>query len=448
MSLKRLKQLKFVSPSALLEESRHVQLLFITIGFIVVMLFLLIVWACFTPINETTIAFGQVEPSSRISMVEHFEGGTVVKVLVDNGQEVKKGEPLVMLDAAGVKSQYDELVSHRTSIEFDLLRLRAFIDSNSPDKTIWLAAITKHPQISVTKLDELYAKEVELLHQQNQNRQDQKEVLQSQVDKFTAELEKNQSNKKFLEKNLDLYKKELIMLQKVVAKGYVSQREFLITQRRVTDAESELDALNGKINYAASELNESKQRLQQLDAKLAEETSEKMDTLLTELPEVNFKINAMKHRLDSLVIKAPVTGQVSNLVAKSGSTIKPGEQVLEIVPDNEKLIIAAQINTKDIGYLNIGDPAKIKVLTYDFARFGSIGGVLEKISASTFTAQNGTSFYKIVIVPDKNYVGDNKAMTLKTGMAVQTEIITGRKTVMQYLLRPLYYTAYSSLQEK
>jgi len=170
-----------------------------------------------------------------------------------------------------------------------------------------------------------------------------------------------------------------------------------------------------------------------------------MGAVTAELAQVREAVAKRDDRANRLEIRAPVRGIVKELQAHTiGGVIAPGALVLEVVPMDKELIVEARVATTDVGHIEIGQPVTVKVLTYNYARYGGIPGRLRSASASTFVAEDETPYYKAVVELDRNYVGGNPDRNLVLpGMTMQANIKTGRKTLLQYLLKP----AYSSINE-
>ena len=171
-------------------------------------------------------------------------------------------------------------------------------------------------------------------------------------------------------------------------------------------------------------------------------------TKINETAKVFGQITPLQQEVIRHTIKSPVDGIVNTLELKPGNVIDPGEKLLEIVPVSQGVVINARLSTTDVGHVKIGDPAKIKVLTYDYSRYGVLNGSVIDIAANSKVTKQGTPFYEVTIKPEKSYVDNNKELSLKPGMTVEADIITGEKTVLAYLLNPIHRSLSKALTER
>lgn len=169
----------------------------------------------------------------------------------------------------------------------------------------------------------------------------------------------------------------------------------------------------------------------------------------SDLAEQNEVVRRMQERVRRLVIHAPVTGFIKGMKVNTiGAVVKPGEPLMEIVPTNNKLVVEAHLSPSDVGNVAPGQPVKVKVSAFDYGRFGAVEGILEFVTATTFAEDNGTKYYRARIVLNQDHVGTHTEMKIVPGMTVQAGIITGKKTVMAYLLKPVQRALKDALSER
>lgn len=368
------------------KQSTHL-ILWITAAFIIIG----VIWANFTVVDEVTRGEGKVIPSSQIQVIQNLEGGIIEKIYVKEGEIVNKGQKLVKLDPTRFQASYDEDRLKSTALKIKIDRLIA----ESQDKKEFV------PEPELAKM--------------------MPDVAQNEMALFNsrrAQLEQLQSN-------LELAMKELNMTAPLVSKGAVSQIELIRLNRDINQIKGQIDDFKSKtlseLNDANSQYNTSKQSaLANLD------------------------------RLNRTEILSPVKGIVKQIkITTVGGVSQPGADIMEIVPLEDTLLIEAKVAPKDIGFIHIGQDAVIKVAAYDYSIYGGLKGQVESISADTLTDEKGASYFLIRVRTQKNYLGPkNHALFIIPGMTATMEILTGKKSVLHYLLKPLMKARENALTER
>ncbi len=423
-----------LSQSIALEESHVPGILQTSIGLITGFMGIFLFWASLSPVEEVATASGQIIPSGYIQNIQHLDGGIIQDIMVEDGQLVEKGQPLLKLDATNAEADLGQMKSRQTTLRLQAERLRSFATGN----------------LSNSKNHTLTAEELEILRSMEESRATQQDVLRDQLAQREKELEGIKSTRAMLEKNVVLMKREYDINRRMTARGSGSQIQEMTSER-------ELNALRGQLSETMSQekraydgINEARNRLQSLDAGLKEEAMKTLGQVEGELAETTKSIAKLENTSQRTTITSPVRGLVKGLnVHTIGSVVEPGRVLMEIVPVEEELMVEALISPADIGNLEKGQEVKVKVSAYDFARYGNISGEIDKISASTFQSEDGQSFYKAKVKLSRNYVGTNIGKNqILPGMTVQADIVTGKKTVLEYLLKPIHQATQNAFQEK
>lgn len=450
--LKSTDQLRQVSEASLIEEGGQSRIIKWSILFIAAMLVLFIIWAVLTKVDEVAVSFGDIQPVADIQVVQHLEGGIVSQVLVKNGEEVHKGEILMQFDPNAIKSELQKVQGKFVSLTLDSERLRAFIHQIPADRVDWAKKVIDSPYNTISnraQIADLIRADRALLEQQNKERENQRAILKTKVAQKQAALQQLLGDKEETEKQLALYVKEELMFTNLVTKGYVSERDYIVVKRKANDVRAEVKHLATQIQEADSTLQEARDRLNHVDSTLDEEALKELNQIESQLLETRHNIERLTSVSKRLTLKAPVTGLVKGLKALPGTVVAPGEKLMEIVPTEGAVMVDSKINTRDIGHIRVGDPVEVKVTTFDFARYGGVRGKLEEISASTFTSEQGLPYYRARISLEQNYVGKNPQRNrLKPGMTVQADIVTGKKSIMSYLLKPITRALDTSFRER
>jgi len=429
---------RLLSTATLLEEKGPPRAL---CHFLLLICFLVggfVIFSLVTDITEAAVVHGEVVPGESVKIVQHLEGGIIAEVLVEEGQLVSKGQPLARLDEASAQAELDQMLALETSLVLRAQRLRAFV-------------MGKEPNFSASdKYADLVEDQYSLLETQLRAHNSQRKVIESRIQQRAAHVAALEEQKTPLQDRVGISQQLLDMRKTLLDKGLVSRVTYLESERAYSQARGDLTGLQGKIAEARGALGEARNSLLELDAKLRNEASEEMGRVTAELAQVREKLARLEDRVARLEIAAPVRGIVKGLQVKTiGGVVRPGETLMDLVPLGEALVAEVKIKPSDIGHVAIGQPAKVKVSTYDSARFGGIEGTLKQISASTFQEDKGEAFYKGVIELSKDYVGnDPKAYPIFPGMVVDADIVTGNRSLFRYFLKPVFRGLDSAFHER
>lgn len=419
-----------LTQSIALEESPVPGLLRSCVGVSFLLVSLFLAWSAVAEVEEVASAAGQIVPSGYIQDIQHLEGGIIREILVQEGDLVEKGQPLVKLDDTGANADLGQIRAKQKTLELQVQRLRRFADGAGTDS--------------------LTGDEKAILDSMNAARSTQKDVLTAQLEQKRRELDAISSNKAALQKNVALARKEYDINFQMEAKGSSSKLATLNAERQLNQLVGQLNEATTQEVQAQSAITEAQSRLQSLDASLRQDALKSLAEAQGELDELNKGLGKLENAASRTTVTSPVRGLVKGLsVHTLGAVIEPGKVLMEIVPVGEELIVEALVSPGDIGNIEKGEAVKVKVSAYDASRYGSVPGKLLSVSASTFQTQEGQSFYKARIQLAHDYVGeDANRNLLLPGMAVQANIITGQKTVLEYLLRPLKAATEDAFHEK
>lgn len=371
-------------------------ILFTVTGLIAAFLY----WASRAEIDEVTKGEGRVIPSSSIQTVQNLEGGIVAEIFVREGGRVAKGDVLVRIDDTLSSSSYRENLAKYQALQAQLVRLQA--EAQREDSV-------EFPPELHEKRPDLVARESSLFSKRKKEREEQREVL---------------------ERSLDLASEELTMTIPLVQKGILSKVEQLRLEREVVDIEGKLKELSGGFERDAME---------QFNLAKADFES---------LAEV---VQGREDRVNRTLVRAPAAGTVNKIYINTiGGVIQPGEPIADIVPDDETLLVETKIRPSDIAFLRPGQKAVLKFSAYDFSIYGGLEGEVVNISADTIQDEIDQQHYYMVKVRNNEgrLMKDGEELPIITGMVVEVDILTGQRTVLQYLFKPLHRMRYNSLTER
>jgi len=446
------KQLQQVSTAALLEESNHLRLILKGVILIAVLVVLFLIWASFTTIKETAVTYGELVPEGQVQLVQHLEGGIVTKVLVNNGERVRKGQLLMTFDPTATRAELAQLRSRDISLTLNAERLRAYLDSQNPNLAEWSAKVVGSEYNNVkgrAEIEKLLGDEIRHLQQQVKSRNDQQSILKDSIAQRQEKLKQIVHQQAVWDEHIKLLSEEFGMYRKLKKGKLISHKDYLIILREMNKAKGERVRLVSEIQQTKQSISEARNKLNGLTSELQEKALKELGSINDNLLEVRHQIEKLQDKLKRMNIKAPVPGIVKGVRAFASNVVKPGGLLLEIVPFGQQLVVETRITPRDIGHIKVGDQVNVKVLTYDFARYGSIEGTLIKISASTFTDDKGNPYYKATTSLNHQFVGaDVNPHKLRPGMTVEANIVTGEKTLLQYLLKPIHVSAKSAFSER
>lgn len=433
------RQTRYLAQSVVLEEAGSSSLIRMGMLTVCAVIVSFIAWSYVTEVDEVSISFGEVIPSSRIQTIQHLEGGILSEILVSEGQIVEAGDVLLRMDPAAAYSERAQMQARRASLLLKAERLRAFGLGRDPDFSI----VGEEYASMVKDQETIYSV-------QTGSRDSRREVMLNQIQQTSSQLDIHDEQENTFRKHLSIVQDELKMREGLYRKGLGSKVLYL-------DAKSEENKARGDVNEVIQERlkaieahQEAKNRLSQDAAKTKEEALLEMGTVTAELAQVREAISKLEDRVKRLDIFAPVRGIIKGLEASTvGGVLAPGATITEIVPLDKELIVEAKITTRDVGHLRVGQPVTVKVTSFDFARYGGITGELTSISATTFMNEKEEPYYKGLITLDRSYVGyDPESNRIMPGMTVQADVTTGKKTLLQYLLKPVYSSVNEAFRER
>ena len=422
------KLVKFLAQPLVLEESGPPRLLSQLLVAVSVLVAGSILFAAFTDITESAVVQGQLVPSGSINTVQHLEGGIVAEILVEDGQIVEPGQTLVRMDGAAAVSDLDQARAREAALALRAERLRAFVMDREPDFSIG----SDYP--------DLVQDQEAILDLQLESKESQQKVLRSRIAQRQAELKTMREQEKALKQQVSIISEQAEMRRTLLKKGLVSRVIYLETERALSEAQGELAGVLGRMVETKAAIGEAQNSLLELNSKLRNEALSEMGEVTAELAQVRESADQLRDRAARLVVVSPARGIVKGMATRTvGAVIGPGETLMEVVPLDDVLVAEVRIAPKDIGHLRVGQSAKVKVTTFDLSRLGSIDGQLRHLSATTFEDERQEPYYKGTIELSQNYVGAIPGQNrLSPGMVVDADIVTGEKSLLDYLLRPLY----------
>ena len=424
---------------ALIEDAPRVVRLTIW-GIIAFFLFMLL-WANFAVIDEVTRGDGKAIPSSKLQKIQNLEGGIVSELFVREGQIVEAGAPLIRLDDTRFVSNAGETEADRLSMLLRVERLSAEVD----DRPLAFAAdVMKAVPVQAASEESLYISRRQQLH-------DEIGGLQEQLIQRQQELREFASKQAQYRQQLGLQRQEINMSEPLVAQGAVSPVEVLRLKRAEVETRGQLDATTLAIPRAESAIKEVQRKIDETRGKFRSEALTQLNEARTELNKAQATGKALEDRVSRTLVTSPVRGIVKQLLVNTiGGVIQPGSDMVEIVPLDDTLLVEAKIRPQDIAFLHPGQEAVVKFTAYDYTIYGGLKAKLEKIGADTITDEDKkTTYYMITLRTERSHLGtDEKPLLIIPGMVASVDIITGKKTILSYLLKPIIKARAEALHER
>ena len=387
-------------------------------------IFAFIVWASFAEIDEITRGDGDVIPYGQNQIIQNLEGGIIESILVEEGEYVKAGK--VILKINNLKSLSTSNTNKMKFEELEAKRVRLYAEANRlPFKTN-----LKSEQIELAKK----------LYESNKLEFEAKDSsIVKQIEQRKQEYKEAQARIRSLRKSLEYVTEEIAMTAPMVREGVKSKVDFLKLKREANGIENDIEAAElslPRLKYAIEEYRNKRTEAAQL---FINNAKKELNEVTAEILRLKAQQVAFSDQVDRTMVKSPVDGIVQKLFVNTvGGVIKPGADLVEIVPTDERLYLEIKIKPSDIAFIRPGAKAKVKISAYDYAIHGGLTGTVVGISPDTITDKKDNTFYLIHVKTDKNYLGTSEhPLKITPGMMASVDIITGKKTVMQYILKPI-----------
>lgn len=415
---------------------RAATLLLLLVAYLVA---LAIYWAHNTVIDEVTRGAGTVIPSGQVQVVQNLEGGIVAEILAQEGEIVAKGQVLVRIDNTTFRSSLQETEERRLARLFQIARLSAEVEGRAPQ---WPAEAADRPGLKASEQALYDSRQAELAAAIA--------VLQNQAVQKRQELAELRSNLGRDQEAYNLAAEELQVTEPLAERGVISRVELLRLKRQVNDLHGKLEATRLAIPRAESAIEEAERRVEERRAMFTSEAQAALTQARTELATLQATTVAAADRVSRTAVRAPVRGTVKRLLVNTvGGVVRPGADLVEIVPLEDKLLIEARVRPSDIAFLHPDQKANVRISAYDFAVYGGLKAKVEQISADAIAGERGESYFLIRLRTERNYLGTaDKPLPIIPGMTATVDILTGRKSILDYLLNPIMRARETALRER
>ncbi len=408
---------------------------------IVLMVAVLIYWADNAPLDEISRGEGKVIPSHQVQIVQNLEGGIVAEILISEGDKVEKDQVLLKIDDTNFESSFME--SRLRYLELIAKAARLTAEAQNFDEF-------QIPPIVIEESPELARNEKALFKTHFRRLQSNQKILQNQVEQNEQEVKEAESKQRQIKRSYSLALKELRIIKPLYKAGAVSQVDVIKRERQVNELLGELNAVKLSIPRLKSNIKESENKIEELIIRSQSEAREELNDVSAEIPRILESIDTLEDKVHRTHVRSPVKGTIKRLFVNTiNGVVQPGMDLVEIVPLDDALIVEAKVQPSDIAYLYPGLKAIVKFTAYDFAIYGGLEAEVIHISADSITNDKGESHYLVRVRTLKSYLGKtDDSLPIIPGMITQVDILTGKKTVMDYLLKPILKAKQKALSEK
>ncbi|MBF0168415.1 MAG: HlyD family type I secretion periplasmic adaptor subunit [Alphaproteobacteria bacterium] len=433
------RQARHLSQAIILEETGSSAIVRQATLLIAVSVALFIGWAALARLDEVAVTNGEIVPSSAIQTVQHLEGGVVAEILVKEGQLVSEGQILFRLAPKSANSEFDQMKAREVGLALKSERLRAYLEDRNPDFSFADASFSA-----------MVADQKAILAAQRLSRSSALAVTKSQVDQRRSEIRQYEESLKGLSDQVKVLEELVAIREQLEREGLVSRVIFLDTKRSYVTTKGDMARIEQQLAASKQALTEAENRLRSQDATLKQDASNEMGAVAAELAQVHESLAKLSDRVDRLDVVAPKKGLVQDLKVRTvGAVIAPGGTLCQVVPVEDNLQLEVRIQARDIGHLKPNLPATVKMTTYEFARYGTVPGRLQSLSPTSFQDDKGNTYFKGIVTLNRNYVGEVPGQNvILPGMTAQADVETGDKTLLEYLLKPIFLSLKNSFHER
>ena len=388
-----------------------------------------VTWSMVTQVDEIAKAKGAVIPEGEKQVLQSAIGGKLKQILVKEGQLVEKGQPLVEFDATFQRTALEELKSQQVTLLASIERMNALLDNREPnfgEFEIDFPEIVSQQKAQLNAQKGLYYQKRIVLEKDSEQIAEQLRVVEKSLPSY--------------DKELSATKQELSILEKGYKAGNISRLRVLEMRQKLASIEQKIEEARGKKSVLIKQADSNEQKIEQLLAEAKAKVSEDRSKAVSDLSALNARVRSSQAKLTNTMLVSPLQGLVQSLPStQNGGVIQPGGTVVEIVPVGGKADFKARLSPRDIGFVNVGQPTRIKIDAFDYSRFGALKGEVESISPTTSQSERGEIYYEVVVSVETPYFRDNpESFSILPGMTGEVDITTGEKSVFQYLWKPIY----------
>ncbi len=408
-----------------------------------------IAWAYFSEIDELARGEGKVIPSDKIQKIQSFDGGVISEILVKEGEIVEKGDPLLKIDTTRFQASFEE----NKQSYLTLLAVRVRLEAESKIDIEKDIPVLKFPKQILENGMEYAKSEDNLLESRIRELKSSVKVLKNQLEQKKQELVEIENTVKNLKRSFQIIKEQRKTIQQLAKRGAKSTYDVLNIEKEYNKISGDLESALLSIPRSKSAIKEAEFKIDEKINSFKSEASNELQKTLSELNKFEAKLISEKDKVARTVLVSPVRGTVKQIYSNTiGGVVQSGTDLVEIVPNSNILLVEAKIDPKDIAFINPSQKAIVKITAYDFSIYGGLDGEIVEISADSILdkeSRDEKSYYRIVVKTDKNYLERNgQKLPIIPGMIASVDIVTGKKTILDFILKPILKVKQNSLTER
>ncbi|MCL2523343.1 MAG: HlyD family type I secretion periplasmic adaptor subunit [Betaproteobacteria bacterium] len=417
------------------QEPLRARMLLRIIGIVVVVF---ILWAAVAQLDEVARGEGKVIPSRQVQVLQSIDGGLVAEILVQEGDIVQPNQLLIKIDETRFVSSVKENQSQALTLMARVARLRALSDGKD---------FVPPPEVLAAE-PEIVEQERQIYNAKREELQAKVSIAKQQLAQRYQELNEAQARRAQAAQGLELTARELAVTQPLINSGAVSEVELLRLERDVSRYRGERDMASAQITRVQAAIGEAQRKIDEVELSFRNDAGRELSEAVGKLSSLTEGGVALSDRVKQSSIRSPVKGTVKRLLVNTvGGVVQPGKDMIEIVPLEDTLLLEARVQPRDIAFLRPGQQAMVKFTAYDFAVYGGLEGTLELIGADTVTDEKGNAFYIVRVRTNRPGFGSTN-LPIIPGMVAEVDILTGKKSVLTYLLKPVLRAKHVALSER
>lgn len=427
------------SVDAALHNTGHPMAYIVSLG-VALFFILFLIWASFASLDEVTRGQGTVVPSQRVQVIQNLEGGVLENIPVQEGQIVEKGQTLAVIDNTGIRGTVDDMrvkvLEHRATI--------AHLEAETTNTGLVFPPdlIAEAPEI---------VEHARAIHESRQNQFRQEgSALESVLEQRRLDIAELENRRKTVTDSLAIAVQRRDNAKPLMERKIFPPQDFLLLEQQVTDLKGELNNIAVGIPRAQSALREANERLEQRKAEIQSQALTELTKTRADLATLQATLEGREGVLNRTDVRSPVRGIVKKIyITTNGGVIKPAEPIIEIVPLDDTLLIEAKIRPSDIAFIKVGQKAMVKISTFDFSRFGGLEAKVVHVGADTLEDKKGETYYQVRLQTEKNAIEYQGVQhPISPGMIATVDILTNKKTVLDYLLKPIMKAKQDAFTER
>ena len=408
-----------------------------------------IFWAAIAEIDELARGDGKVIPSDKIQTIQSLDGGVLEELFVKQGQFVKKGDKLLKVDTTRFRASFEENEQEYLSLLAIKTRLEAEVNLDLDKKIPQL----EFPKEVVEDRSEYNIVEQAVFESRARELKSSLNVFRTQLGQKKQELKEIQSTVTRLKKSLVLIGKQKKNYERLVKAKIKSKYDLLDREKEYTETEGELNAARLSIPRSKLAIEEAQSKMDEKLNSFKAESAKELQKTAGLVNKIQAKLVGEQDKVDKTEVVSPVDGIVKQInINTVGGVVQQGTDLIEIVPDSNTLLVEAKIDPKDIAFINPSQKAIVKITAYDFSIYGGLDAEIVEISADSIVdkeSKDGKSFYRVVVKTDRNYLErKGEKLPIIPGMVASVDIITGKKTILDFILKPILKVQQNALHER